>query len=121
MRATFPRIRIDHMLELNWKFLVPLALGSILTTMLVDKLYAEYLQALFVEGAQAYVRGGLLFLGNVALAAVALVIATRAARYMRLKEESDKYMPVVEEGHGHDDHGHGDHGHETHGAAVAAH
>ena len=120
MRATFPRIRIDHMLELNWKYLVPLALGSILVTMLVDKLYAEYLQALFVPAAQAYVRALALFLGNVALAAVALVIATRAARYMRLKEESDKYMPVVEEGH--DDHdGHDDHGHEAHGAVVAAH
>lgn len=122
MRATFPRIRIDHMLELNWKYLVPLALGSILVTMLVDKLYAEYLQALFVEGAQAYVRGGLLFLGNVALAAVAFTIATRAARYMRLKEESDKYMPAVEAEHGHDDHAdHDDHGHEVHGAVVAAH
>ena len=119
MRATFPRIRIDHMLELNWKFLVPLALGSILVTMLVDKLYAEYLQALIVPGAQAYVRGLALFLGNVALAAIALVIATRAARHLRLKEESDKYMPVVEETEDHG--GHDDHGPEAHGAVVAAH
>ncbi len=119
MRATFPRIRIDHMLELNWKFLVPLALGSILVTMLVDKLYAEYLQALIVPGAQAYVRGLALFLGNVALAAIALVIATRAARHLRLKEESDKYMPVVEETEDHG--GHDDHGHEAHGAVVTAH
>ncbi len=121
MRATFPRIRIDHMLELNWKFLVPLALGSIVVTMLVDKLYAEFLQALFVEGARAYVRGGLLLLGNLALAAGAMVVATRAARYMRAKEESDKYMPVVEAEHGHDDHGHDDRGHEPHGAVAAAH
>jgi len=121
MRATFPRIRIDHMLELNWKFLVPLALGSIVVTMLVDKLYAEFLQALFVEGARAYVRGGLLLLGNLALAAGAMVVATRAARYMRAKEEADKYMPVVEAEHGHDDHGHDDHGHEPHGAVAAAH
>ena len=89
--------------------------------MLVDKLYAEFLQALFVEGARAYVRGGLLLLGNLALAAGAMVIATRAARYMRLKEESDKYMPVVEAEHGHDDHGHDDHGHEPHGVVAAAH
>ena len=37
-RATLPRIRIDHMLDLNWKFLVPLSVASIIITLVVTKL-----------------------------------------------------------------------------------
>jgi len=36
-RATLPRIRIDHMLDMNWKFLVPLSVASIVITLVVTK------------------------------------------------------------------------------------
>jgi NADH-quinone oxidoreductase subunit H len=38
VKYTFPRIRIDHMLNLNWKFLTPLALVVLVVTALMDKL-----------------------------------------------------------------------------------
>jgi NADH-quinone oxidoreductase subunit H len=37
IRATFPRLRIDQLLSLSWKFLLPLALGNLILTALVDK------------------------------------------------------------------------------------
>jgi NADH-quinone oxidoreductase subunit H len=37
VKYTFPRIRIDHMLNLNWKFLTPLALVVLIVTALLDK------------------------------------------------------------------------------------
>lgn len=41
-RATFPRIRIDHLLELNWKFLIPLALAALIVTSLVTMVFNQY-------------------------------------------------------------------------------
>lgn len=38
VKYTFPRIRIDHMLNLNWKFLTPLALVVLIVTAIADKL-----------------------------------------------------------------------------------
>lgn len=37
IKYTVPRIRIDHMLNFNWKFLVPLALVTVIVTALLDK------------------------------------------------------------------------------------
>ncbi len=57
MRSTFPRIRIDHMLGLTWKGLVPIALVNLLVVGLVEKLVqgtvlrvAVLLAANLVEG-----------------------------------------------------------------------
>jgi NADH-quinone oxidoreductase subunit H len=38
IRYSLPRIRIDHMLNLNWKFLTPLALVALIATAVMDKL-----------------------------------------------------------------------------------
>jgi NADH-quinone oxidoreductase subunit H len=38
VKYTMPRIRIDHMLSFNWKFLTPLALVMVFVTALMDKL-----------------------------------------------------------------------------------
>lgn len=40
IRYSMPRIRIDHMLSFNWKFLVPLALVVLMVTAVLDKLLA---------------------------------------------------------------------------------
>ncbi len=36
IRLTVPRIRIDHMMSMNWKFMVPLSLILLMTTSLLD-------------------------------------------------------------------------------------
>jgi NADH-quinone oxidoreductase subunit H len=41
IRGSFPRVRIDHLLGLNWKFLTPLALLIVAVTAIVDKLAIE--------------------------------------------------------------------------------
>jgi NADH-quinone oxidoreductase subunit H len=40
IRGSFPRVRIDQLLGLNWKFLTPLALLIVAVTAVVDKLAA---------------------------------------------------------------------------------
>jgi NADH-quinone oxidoreductase subunit H len=39
IRSTLPRIRIDHMLAFNWKFLTPLSLVLLIVTALIDKAF----------------------------------------------------------------------------------
>jgi len=41
VRSTLPRIRIDHMLSFNWKFLTPLALALLIITAILEKLYGD--------------------------------------------------------------------------------
>lgn len=38
IRTTLPRIRIDHMLSYNWKFLTPISLTVLVVTALLDKI-----------------------------------------------------------------------------------
>ncbi len=40
VRSTLPRVRIDHLLSYNWKFLTPLALALLIVTAIVEKLVA---------------------------------------------------------------------------------
>jgi NADH-quinone oxidoreductase subunit H len=72
VRGTFPRVRIDHLLALAWKFLVPLALVNLMIVGLVDKL---------VEGA--LLTGVVLLVANVVVAVVVLVILSLVGRKTR--------------------------------------
>ncbi len=102
MRTTLPRIRIDHMLDLNWKFLVPTSLSVIVVTIVVDKLIQ-------VGGiSNDWVRAGLLFLANVLLGLGIFWVLSRSARRLRAEEE-----PTV-----HDAFLHGGHDAAAHGAAA---
>jgi NADH-quinone oxidoreductase subunit H len=74
VRGTFPRIRIDHLLTLAWKFLVPLALANLMIVGLVDKL---------VEGA--VFTGVVLLAANVVEVVVVLVILSMVSRKTRSK------------------------------------
>jgi NADH-quinone oxidoreductase subunit H len=87
VRYTLLRIRIDHMLAFNWKFLTPLAFTLIIVTALMNALLAG-------TPAWFYVTG--MFLSNVLVAWVALEIARSYSRRERERVEGRK---VVEVGH----------------------
>ncbi len=80
VRGTLPRVRIDQMLDLNWKFLVPLSLILVLVVAVVDKLIPA--------GAGDYYRAGVHLVSNVAVGFVALELLRRhAARQRAIYEE----------------------------------
>jgi NADH-quinone oxidoreductase subunit H len=83
MRAALPRIRIDHMLDLNWKFLVPTSLSVIVVTIVVDKLIQQ------AGITNDWARAGLLFLSNVLLGLAIFWVLSRSARRLRALEEAE--------------------------------
>lgn len=83
IKYTLMRMRIDHMLAFNWKFLTPLAFTLLMVTALGHALLRE-------ASTWAYVSG--MFLSNVALAVIALEIARRSGRRERQKVEGTKQV-----------------------------
>jgi NADH-quinone oxidoreductase subunit H len=81
VKYTLMRIRIDHMLAFNWKFLTPLAFTLLMVTALVNALLAGTATWLYVAG---------MFLSNVVLAWAALTIARSYSRKEREKVEGVK-------------------------------
>jgi NADH-quinone oxidoreductase subunit H len=53
VKYSLPRIRIDHMLNFNWKFLTPLALASMMVTAVLDKLLAPSGTVIYAVGMLA--------------------------------------------------------------------
>jgi NADH dehydrogenase len=109
MRATLPRIRIDHMLDLCWKFFTPLALATIIVTMLVDKSVTAVL-----PNADAWARSGILFLANLLLGWATIGLLAASARKMRLAEAG-----TATAGHG-SPHGEVPHGEAPHNDGPSA-
>ena len=81
VKYTLLRIRIDHMLAFNWKFLTPLAFALLMVTALMNALLAGASTWLYVAG---------MFLSNVVLAWAALTIASSYSRKEREKVEGVK-------------------------------
>jgi NADH-quinone oxidoreductase subunit H len=81
IKYTLMRIRIDHMLAFNWKFLTPLAFTLLMLTALMNALLAGASTWLYVIG---------MFLSNVLLAWVALSIVRSYSRGERQKVEGVK-------------------------------
>jgi len=50
VKYTVPRIRIDHMLYFNWKFLVPFSLAILIMTALTHKLLSGYSTPVYILG-----------------------------------------------------------------------
>jgi len=75
VRGTFPRIRIDHLLALAWKFLVPLALVNLMVVGLVAKLPLN----------NTLLTGVVLLAANVIVAVVVLIILSMVGRKARSK------------------------------------
>ncbi|MGZ9222690.1 MAG: complex I subunit 1/NuoH family protein [Anaerolineales bacterium] len=81
VKYTLLRIRIDHMLAFNWKFLTPLSFTLLMVTALVNALLAGTAAWLYVAG---------MFLSNVVLAWAALEIARSYGRKEREKVDGVK-------------------------------
>jgi NADH-quinone oxidoreductase subunit H len=79
VRYTVMRIRIDHMLAFNWKFLTPLAFGLLLVTALVNTLLRD---------APALVHAGGLLLTNLVAAGIVVEILRRFGNRERARVEA---------------------------------
>ena len=91
IKYTMPRIRIDKMLNLNWKFLVPFSLAVLMVVAVMSALLAG-----FRESAP-WIYGLGMFLSNVLLGWVTLEILRGRAR--REREKVEGVAPVVEAAH----------------------
>jgi len=83
IKYTLLRIRIDHMLAFNWKFLTPLAFTLLMVVAFMNALLADVSSWLYIPG---------MFLSNVVLAWVALEIARVSSRKAREKVEGAKQV-----------------------------
>jgi NADH-quinone oxidoreductase subunit H len=88
VKYTLLRIRIDHMLAFNWKFLTPLAFTLIVVTAVMNALLSGLDTWIYVLG---------MFLSNILIAWGALEIARSYSRKERERVEDPK--PVVETAH----------------------
>ena len=84
------RIRIDHMLGFNWKFLTPLAFTLLMVTALMNALLASFR----TPGMNwIYVLG--MFLSNIVVGSIALEIARSYSRKERQRVEGPKAVAEI--------------------------
>ncbi|MEJ2598348.1 MAG: NADH-quinone oxidoreductase subunit NuoH [Anaerolineales bacterium] len=76
IRYSMPRIRIDHMLGFNWKFLTPLSLVVLLVTAILDKL---------VSGYSIWIHSLSMLAANLVIAWIVLAIVRGYARRERAR------------------------------------
>lgn len=79
VKYTVPRIRIDHMLAFNWKFLTPLAFALLIVTAVANSLLRG---AGMMPGSWLYFLG--MFLSNVLLGLITIEILRASTRKQRL-------------------------------------
>lgn len=117
IRGTLPRVRIDQILDFNWKFLVPISLVLILVVAVLDKLIPA--------SAGDIVRAVIHFLANVVIAFGVVEVLRRRGRANRLATEGEEMDEAGHDDHAHghhdDHHGHGHHDDHAHGEPVPAH
>ena len=87
VKYTLMRIRIDHMLGFNWKFLTPLAFVLLMVTALMNALLRGTSTGFYVAG---------MFFSNVVVAWIALEIARSYSRKARERAEGAKAEALAE-------------------------
>lgn len=83
VKYTLLRIRIDHMLAFNWKFLTPVAFVLLMTTALMNALLADASNWLYIGG---------MFLSNILVAWLSLEVARSASRRERERIEGTQVV-----------------------------
>ena len=78
IKYSMPRVRIDHMLAFNWKFLTPLALVVLVNTAILNKVLAGF-------PAWGYTLG--MFFSNVVIAVITVEILRAHGRKQRKADE----------------------------------
>ena len=86
VKYTLMRIRIDHMLGFNWKFLTPLSFTLLMVTALLNALLRGTPTLFYVAG---------MFLSNIILGWIALEIARSYSRKERKKVEGMKKVATT--------------------------
>jgi NADH-quinone oxidoreductase subunit H len=66
IRISMPRLRIDQMLNFNWKFLTPLALVLLIITAILDKVFYLVIPGIYItESLIPWLRAGVHLLANI--------------------------------------------------------
>jgi len=90
VKYTMMRIRIDHMLAFNWKFLTPLAFVLLMVTALMNAL---------LQGAQPWLYALGMLLSNIVVGWVVLEIMRRYSRVERIRMEEALQTRLETAGH----------------------
>lgn len=77
-RSSLPRVRIDHLMGFNWKFLVPVVLVLVMGTVLVDKVSATLI-ANYTDGIRALIH----FIYNAVFVYIVFLILSGIGRRQR--------------------------------------
>jgi NADH-quinone oxidoreductase subunit H len=94
IRTTMPRLRIDHLLDFNWKFLVPLSLVNLIVMSLVARWTGMPREDAALGELLPY--WGVLLGVNIVLAAVTLyVLGVVGTRIRRRQEAATEPEPTV--------------------------
>ncbi len=87
IRGSMPRLRIDHMLDINWKYLTPMALILVMLTAVVNKL---------IPADTTILRVAILFLMNVVVFLAAdLMVSNKLKRVKREVIKTDMRKPAA--------------------------
>ena len=89
IKYTLMRIRIDHMLAFNWKFLVPLSLVVLMVTALLNTL---------LRGTDPWVMGLSMFLANLVVAWITVEILRGRSRAERENVEGNAMEASLQQG-----------------------
>jgi NADH-quinone oxidoreductase subunit H len=82
LKYSLPRVRIDQMLNFNWKFLTPLALAALIVTAILNKL---------LQGTQnIWIYSGSLFLANVIIILITLLVLRSVGKRERMQVAEPK-------------------------------
>ncbi|MCB0026790.1 MAG: NADH-quinone oxidoreductase subunit NuoH [Anaerolineales bacterium] len=101
-RGTFPRVRIDQMMDFNWKFLVPLSAMLVAVVAIIDRIFLDV-----PPFAEFLLQLG----GNLILGIITIEILRRVGRRRREAEEGSRQDGPAEAAEHHDHHDHHEMGH----------